>query len=753
MATTAIFLKYLDKENRNKAFEKFKDANPAGAAGGSGRGTSIFSLIEDAARVFTGPLVNAKEIVGDLDAVRYREIMVNLRGDHNEASARGLLPKIFAEWMKKSLGETELDDAGTERFKGSAMTPRHVQSIAYLVISEWIRRAIEERKAPGSKCRSLMGTMGTGEGKSLVFAMLACFAVKVLKLKVHILANTLSLKHRDCEDSKPFYVSMGVSVGESIDHKPFPDMDVVYTISSTKHSHLLKHYRDSISDGSIEGGNDFSKTLLLVDEVDSVVMCETPFLNWTRYDRPGTFTGSALFAAYLAVRAPGAENHDCPPGIDPAAWDQAKKDKRGLETFSLPVELTKNGIYVALDGKGEPDGLNHTELDYKNVRDGKMKSAPSGKSSAVYTSSLPHLLTRYATILGLSGSLGGDSEKSFLTECVTAVPCSPVIASYPHLNLSMCRYYNADFIAIPNFLNTCDNTEKCEPVLVDGGVHVVSSDAALQSKVVELALSKRKKVPVVIICGKNNSLRKNLLSTIKAKSSSSEKNVIDIAAGYENISELVDKATKFDTTHSVWPVSVVDYEGGRGQDYYIIDKTVDQDGGLMVIMTEVPDAGVKEWVQWKGRTSRSDRRGQYAVVLLEANISQKHRGLPKVPGAQSIYEGVALLDELLKEKDSDLKVKLKENAALVRPYSALKFVQRQFNQFYSWKCNLLPAFPLLSLCSNLCDDFYKHFRPRLATSGIFECAWFREMEVLSEFLGRYDHSDAAISAKRRELGL
>ena len=210
MMTTATFLKYLDKENRDKAFDKFCEANPAPTGGGGGGGggggrPNISSLIEMAKLSFPEPIVKVKEIVGDLDAARYREIMDKLRGVANDTSARSLLPKIFAEWMKMSLGKAAVDDAGTERFGGAAMTPRHVQSIAYFVVSEWIRGAVEERRlSPGSPCRSLMGTMGTGEGKSLVFAMLACYAVKVLKMKVHILANTLSLKHRCVLRSAPY---------------------------------------------------------------------------------------------------------------------------------------------------------------------------------------------------------------------------------------------------------------------------------------------------------------------------------------------------------------------------------------------------------------------------------------------------------------------------------------------------------------------------------------------------------------------
>lgn len=43
-------------------------------------------------------------------------------------------------------------------------------------------------------------------------------------------------------------------------------------------------------------------------------------------------------------------------------------------------------------------------------------------------------------------------------------------------------------------------------------------------------------------------------------------------------------------------------------------EEVDAAGGLVVIATSIPESE-REWVQWKGRTARNDRRGRYAVVL------------------------------------------------------------------------------------------------------------------------------------------
>jgi len=362
-------------------------------------------------------------------------------------------------------------------------------------------------------------------------------------------------------------------------------------------------------------------------------------------------------------------------------------------------------MWVALSDEGKPDGLAHVELAYKNTI-GKVRVRPSGEGSTIYVASLPYLLTRYASIVGLSGSLGGESEKKYLE-----------------------THFNADFVTVPNFLNTCDNTEKCEPLLVGGGVYVMPSEAALQSRVADLALEKRKKVPVVIICGADNERRLNLIKSLKASSAPFVDSILDISSDAANIEGLVKDATEQKEGHSWWPISVVDYEGGRGQDYRTIDKSVDQDGGLMVIMTEVPDKGVKEWVQWKGRTARSDRKGQYAVVLLEASIGASPKAA-KAAGEENLYAGIDLIVELLKEKDEILKADLDRKASKLEPKSAL---------------------------NNLCDDFYRHFRTQVGQS-FWKCAWFDQMKALSAFLDSAyldseQSSAASIAAMRQQLGL
>ena len=60
-------------------------------------------------------------------------------------------------------------------------------------------------------------------------------------------------------------------------------------------------------------------------------------------------------------------------------------------------------------------------------------------------------------------------------------------------------------------------------------------------------------------------------------------------------------------------ITVTDRFGGRGHDYQVMDKLSLKNGGMFVIATSVPDE--REWIQWRGRTARQDRPGQFHVVL------------------------------------------------------------------------------------------------------------------------------------------
>lgn len=76
--------------------------------------------------------------------------------------------------------------------------------------------------------------------------------------------------------------------------------------------------------------------------------------------------------------------------------------------------------------------------------------------------------------------------------------------------------------------------------------------------------------------------------------------------------------------HNHWRVTITDYFGGRGHDYEI-GQEVETQGGMMLILTQIPESR-REWMQWLGRTARQDKRGQWALILNDQDEPQRSMG-------------------------------------------------------------------------------------------------------------------------------
>ena len=151
---------------------------------------------------------------------------------------------------------------------------------------------------------------------------------------------------------------------------------------------------------------------------------------------------------------------------------------------------------------------------------------------------------------------------------------------------------------------------------------------------------------------------------------------------------IIDQATKrcySETREPYFRVTVTDWFGGRGHDFDCLSEQVlhtrprvpphhacarmlppsgadaprpsphvyadvaqaNENGGMLVIATTIPDA--REWAQWKGRTARQDRPGQYLVVL-----SADDEPFCNEPGLAASLRQLppdAIINELLRRKD------------------------------------------------------------------------------------------------------
>lgn len=94
-------------------------------------------------------------------------------------------------------------------------------------------------------------------------------------------------------------------------------------------------------------------------------------------------------------------------------------------------------------------------------------------------------------------------------------------------------------------------------------------------------------------------------------------------------------------------------------DFQVVDKESNANGGMLVITTSVPDE--REWVQWKGRTSRQDRPGHLYVLLDTSGApfnEPKHKRL--LGKLRATPEPEARVSLLLEAADDGLRERLQK---------------------------------------------------------------------------------------------
>jgi len=196
------------------------------------------------------------------------------------------------------------------------------------------------------------------------------------------------------------------------------------------------------------------------------------------------------------------------------------------------------------------------------------------------------------------GSVGGKAELNYLT-----------------------KTYHAVKFDAPRFLDTCAGNAR--KVVTNHGVELHAGPEKQVERVVELAHEFYRKVPVLVIASSTEELVKIHTAISEAgivpadevqRFSEFDARGASLKASWQTI---IDDATKRlgNTESSRCRVTVTDRFGGRGHDFQVVDKESNANGGMLVIATSIPDE--REWIQWKGRTARQDRPGQFYVILDE----------------------------------------------------------------------------------------------------------------------------------------
>ena len=147
------------------------------------------------AATYTAPLFTLQADTLSDDA-KVSELIEQIRGAGvaDGPTVLGMLRRVTAGWMELSKSKFQVP-----------MAPRNAQIISCLLCCEWVRRRLDGHPSVPEEQRTFVTRVGTGEGKSLIIAMIAIYVVQILKKRVHVMEANEALLLRDVAEMKPFY--------------------------------------------------------------------------------------------------------------------------------------------------------------------------------------------------------------------------------------------------------------------------------------------------------------------------------------------------------------------------------------------------------------------------------------------------------------------------------------------------------------------------------------------------------------------
>ena len=401
-ATVAFFIKYIDREDLELAKHKFE------AAVKQVDDPLVTQWWQEASALYTAPLVDAAKL--DLSDTKAFQSIIDKAASHASKEMR-LVAEITGRWMEFMIS-----------IGNPPMTPHHTQVLCMLLFARYYEWAASS-KAHAAKVHAIVAQVATGEGKSMIIAMVAIYMAKLHGRKVHILENNEGLLDRDFEKNTPFFTAFAlqangasrpIKVANSID----PEADVCYCLTSQLEDLFLK---------GVRGSNlALDEVVLIVDEVDDLIVDDDPTRHYVTSDadfstaysqvspsRPARCLPRARGAASAArsharshagarrlrsqfcevLKAGGRQ----PGGLaesDVKLWQKASAAKQAATAKKLNADYVSMGSEYAMliDGKLPRVRLTDAWLEYLNYRDFGLVPSFQTKFCCV---SKPHLFNSY----------------------------------------------------------------------------------------------------------------------------------------------------------------------------------------------------------------------------------------------------------------------------------------------------------------------------------------------------------------------
>jgi len=644
-----FMIKYMFRENLAIAKAKFTEAvtnseNFKKMPQATQAQELLTRLVNDTLAAYGDTGIYDPERLADIDFLSHPEALVELvregRTAHQRPRDMELLIQITEEWMMYMMDQ-----------KFPPLTPHHTQAFTVMMMSRCFIENVPARVASnipnwdtikpkelekakgiraslsGSKTlfkpRAFIAQMATGEGKSIVIAMLAVFMVRLYGMRVHVLENNEGLLERDFRQNLPFFARFGLKCSKDLSDA---EANVCYCLKAA----INKRFLRCMIEGRLD--EELATTVLIVDEVDDLVVNERPNNHYVKKDSERTPDLRRCYEELATIPYEELGTAKMPESVmDPAIWEFALKvvehvKKNVVKEKHYRVLIDDDGNKVARmlddDGKLPKVPLTAPWLQYVNFLECDVDANSESRYACVCT---PYIFNKYAGIFGLTGSVGGRAELAYLT-----------------------RTYEAVKFDVPRFLDTCIGDARKE--VINHGVEIADNHKALVKRVVQLAAEYHKRVPVLVIASSLSELSELHASITASKEILPERvqRLSEFDASGRSLkgewATLIDDATKRVglAGESSCRVTVTDRFGGRGHDFQVVDKEANANGGMLVIATSIPDE--REWIQWRGRTARQDRPGQFYVILDKQ--------------AKPFSSNPRIVDKLKKAKNEDAKIEI-----------------------------------------------------------------------------------------------
>ena len=293
------------RESLPIAKKKFEESLGKKSWGSNETQSIMTNLVQDTLAAYGNTGIYDPEMLAEIDFLNKPQELVELVAKSKSRESRALKPdmqlltEVTTKWMELMVEK-----------KSPPLTPHHTQAFTVLMMSKFYEKHLiidaAAKKKSKLKLKAFVAQLATGEGKSIVIAMLSIFMVKLHGLRVHVLENNAGLLQRDYAQNKPFFEKFGIKSGYDLAD---PDAKIVYCLKDG----INRRFLHKIVEGKLD--EELGSTVLVVDEVDDLIVNERPNAHYVKRDMERS---SAMVESYKVLKEGGNTK---PEGVEDEVWD------------------------------------------------------------------------------------------------------------------------------------------------------------------------------------------------------------------------------------------------------------------------------------------------------------------------------------------------------------------------------------------------------------------------------------------------